>query len=161
MIYFMKYIIRKATINDLDSIVNLNHKLCQKEFKEYDPTINPDYSITDKGKEDFKKDLTKENSIGFVVEDDNKIIGYVIGYFYKGESYRNVDQIGEIGNMWIDDEYRSQGIGKEFIENLEKWFKEKNVKRIKVVATFQNQKAIDFYKREGFKEYEVIFEKDV
>ena len=45
---------RKATIQDVEKIQLLNKELCVKENKEFDPTINPEYSLSESGKKYFK-----------------------------------------------------------------------------------------------------------
>jgi len=155
----MKYKIRKATIEDLKTVQELNEKLCLKENKEFDSTIIPNYSLTEEGRADFEKCITGEFSITFVVEVEGKVVGYITGGIQEVEDYRNIKYICDLGSMWVDEKYRSEGIGKEFVKEFEKWCKDKNISRLKVTASVQNKKGINFYKREGFEDYDVVLEK--
>ncbi len=67
----------------------------------------------------------------------------------------------EIDNMWVDEEYRSRGIGKELMSDVEIWAKEKGTRKMRVITSCKNEKRIKFYKREGFSEYDLILEKDI
>src|SRR3989339_860575 len=86
----MEYKIRKAVIEDLEKIQELNTKLCVKEFEEFDDTINPNYPMTQKGKDYFKYRIeNSEESFSYVATDNDKIIGYFIGGGRGGGDYRN------------------------------------------------------------------------
>ena len=54
--------------------------------------------------------------------------------------------------MGVDPDYRSQGIGHMLIDEVKKWAKSQNATKLYVQAYFKNDKAIKFYKREGFGE---------
>jgi ribosomal protein S18 acetylase RimI-like enzyme len=63
--------------------------------------------------------------------------------------------------MWVEERYRSQGIGKRLMDELEVWAREKGTKRMRVIASHKNERTIKFYKREGFGAYDLILEKDL
>lgn len=153
--------IRKATIADLATIQELNNKLCTKENKDFDSTVNPDFATSDGGLSYFTKALESDENLVLIAEDDNTVIGYIVGGIEKVGDFRNIPNMCEADNMWVDQEYRSQGIGKQFMNQLETWAKSKGIKRMRVVASYKNEKAINFYKREGFGEYDLILEKDL
>ncbi|MCK5285892.1 MAG: GNAT family N-acetyltransferase [Candidatus Pacebacteria bacterium] len=157
----MEYKIRKAAIGDLRIIQGLNEKLCIKEYKEFDNTIISNYSLTEEGKRGFEKCITSETSVTFVTENKRKIIGYITGGIKEAEDYRDIKYICDLGSMWVDEEYRGKGIGKEFFKKFEKWCKDKKVFRLQVTASTQNEKGINFYKREGFEDYDIVLEKDL
>jgi len=157
----MDYKIREATIEDLESIIFLNQKLCEKEYGEFDKTIDPNYSTTKTGREYFSERLKTDNAIKLVAEDDGKIVGYFIGAIVEVEDYRTIDNLGEGENMFIEPEYRNNGIGTEFMKGFESWCLEKGVKRLRHVVSAENTQAIKLYKKLGFKEYDVTLEKDI
>ena len=82
--------IRKATIKDIKTIQKLNEKLCLKEFKEFDNTINPKFPLLEKGKSYFLNRITKEKGCVFVALDESKIVGYLAGGIIDPENYRNI-----------------------------------------------------------------------
>ncbi len=153
--------IRKATIVDLQTIQELNNKLCTKENAEFDPTVNPKFATSDGGLSYFKKALESDEKLVLIAEDNNTAIGYIVGGIEQVGDFRNIPNMCEADNMWIDEKYRSQGIGKQFMSELETWAKSKGIKRMRVVASYKNEKGIRFYKRGGFSEYDLILEKDL
>ncbi|OGK58937.1 hypothetical protein A3H84_04410 [Candidatus Roizmanbacteria bacterium RIFCSPLOWO2_02_FULL_40_13] len=64
----------------------------------------------------------------------------------------------EVENMGVIPEYRSKGIGAMLMENAKKWAKENGYQKLFVNSYFKNQKAIDFYKRNGFEEIDISLE---
>ena len=153
--------IREAKIEDLEAIQNFNNKLCAKENREFDPTINPEFATTESGKEYFKESIESDTKIALVAEDNDEIIGYIVGGIEEVSDYRNITNICEVENMWVDEKYRSQGIGKQFMDKLEIWAREKGINRMRAITSYKNEKAIKFYKREGYSEYDLILEKDL
>ncbi|MBU1091567.1 GNAT family N-acetyltransferase [Patescibacteria group bacterium] len=150
--------IRKITIEDLEVIKELNKKLCVKEFNEFDDTIDPNYSMAQRGDEFFRNRI-EGDGFAYVATDNEKIIGYFVGGINDVEDYRNPSKIGEGETTFIEENYRGDGIGTKFIRMFEEWCKEKGIKRLRIVASSRNEKAIKLYKREGFEEYDTVLEK--
>ena len=156
----MEYKIRKALIEDLEKIQELNTKLCVKEFEEFDETINPNYPMTQKGKDYFKYRIeNSEESFSYVATDNDKIIGYFIGGVSGAEDYRTPTKIGEGENAFVEKEYRGKGIGTQFMKLFEEWARENGIKRLRYVASSRNKEAIKLYKKLGCDEYDVVLEK--
>jgi ribosomal protein S18 acetylase RimI-like enzyme len=91
--------------------------------------------------------------IVLVAVEDRKIIAYIRGTLAKTLHVLNVKLRGVIDNLYVEEEYRRKGVAKNLIEELIKWFKEKNVDVMTVHVYLLNSKAIALYKKFGFKEY--------
>jgi ribosomal protein S18 acetylase RimI-like enzyme len=146
-------IIRKAIINDLKRIQELNYMLFQKEEKEFDDSLNMNWGYSDAGKNYFIGKIKDEKNITFVAEDNAKIVGYLAGGICETQVYRNIKEMTELENMFILDEYRSKGIGSSLMREFVEWSKNKGAERIHVEASALNHQAINFYKKNNFKEY--------
>src|ERR1700737_190742 len=107
----MQHSIRKATTHDLEDILRLSQKLFDHEQK-FSNAFNNNWTYSKDGKEFFKKHLRKNSSIGFVAQVDGKIIGYIIGNI-ETITYRVVNPIVEIINLFVEKSYRGRGIGKD------------------------------------------------
>ena len=82
---------------------------------------------------------------GYIIEQNGNIAGFAyLTYYYSCEVARNVVMIEE---LFIKEEYRSKGIGKEFFSWLYKKYP-KDI-RFKLEVT-PNNKAARLYKRVGF-----------
>lgn len=153
----VEFVIRKAEIEDVPAIQKLNKQLFDKEYHEYDPTLNVDWPF-EEGKGFFKKTVQNEDYCSFVAIFKDQIIGYLAGNIKDAESYRNFDRLATLGNMFILDKYRNEGIGTELVKHFKEWCNSKEVKQIRVGTFISNTEAIKFYKRCGFKEHELILE---
>jgi len=157
----MKNTIKEATLDDLESIILLNQKLCEKEHCEFDKTIDSDYPASKAGRKYFSERLKNDMSLKLVAENQGKIIGYFIGALIEPEDYRTIERLGEGENMFIEPEYRNKGIGTEFMKRFETWCKEKGVNRLRHVVSAKNIRAKRLYEKLGFKEYDIVLEKDI
>jgi GNAT superfamily N-acetyltransferase len=131
--------------------------MCIREHKEFDSTINPDYSIQKNGKKYFTEKII--NDFAIVALKDSKVVGYLIGEITKAENYRTINKVAEVNDTVVREGHRGEGIGKIMFDDFIKWAKSKKVDLIRVAATAQNEGAIRFYKREGFEEKSVTLEK--
>ncbi|MFH1978417.1 MAG: GNAT family N-acetyltransferase [Candidatus Aenigmatarchaeota archaeon] len=153
--------IRTAKLEDLKEIQRLNQILCKKEHDEYDPLIIGDWPYRKEGEEFFKNRIIEEDGFVVVAIKNNIIIGYLAGGLSKPLSYRKIDKMVELDNMFVLDAYRSSGIGSKLYNEFVKWCKKTGTKRILVHASAQNKKGIEFYKKVGFKEYTMELETEV
>ena len=148
----MELIIQKATINDLKYIQELNLQLFKKEYREYDPLLNLNWTFGQNGVDYFKKRIFGRNSCMFIASVRGKIIGYLCGSLTKKKSYRMPILTADLENIFVLEKYRSNGTGQGLYQEFQKWCFLKKVKKIYVNAYFKNKRAIKFYKTNKFKE---------
>ena len=142
--------IRRANINDLNAVQESNNSLFELEFNNFDDTLKLGWPFEKDGKEYFEYMI--KNEIVFVAEVEEKIVGYLAGSICEPISYIT-ESFAELDNMCIDDEYRRFGIGTLLINEFKKYCKEKNIQNIKVTASAKNSRAIQFYMKNGFEDY--------
>lgn len=157
----MDIIIRKATIKDLFNVQELNLELFKKEHKEYDPTLNLNWTFGKIGTKYFKERISRRNSCVLVAIVGEQVVGYLCGGLKKAETYRNLPITAELENIFILDGYRSKGMGKKLYREFIKWCRGKHVRKIRVNAFVKNKLAIKFYKVNKFKEYSLNLEADL
>ena len=145
-------LIRKANVGDLNIIQDLNNKLFKLEKANYDPTLVSDWPLTDEGKEYFQDLINNHYVIVAIL--DNEIIGYLAGTINDKGSYEEI-QYGEINNMLINEKYRGYGVGQKLIYEFKKYCKENDIYNLKVIASAKNINAINFYKKNGFNDFNV------
>ena len=150
--------IREAKTKDLISILKLNKKLFVKEYNEFDSSLNLDWTYSKRGQEYFSERIKYNNGKVLVVEKENIIIGYLCGGIQEQEEekefYRKDGIYAELENMFIEKEFRSLGIGNKIVKLFIEWCRKKKVNHINVTASFQNKKALKFYRRYGFNDYD-------
>ena len=153
--------IRKATIADLKSIQNLNLMLFKKEIVDFDNTLDVNWPFSEIGRKNFKEAIIKDNRIVFIAEIDSNVIGYIAGRISSVPDYRKAKKMSEANNMFVSKKYRSGGIGTQLMRKFLEWSKKKGVKRVHLVASAENKKAIKFYKKFDFEEYDLVLEKNI
>lgn len=151
---------RKATLGDLEKIQQLNYILGKTEREKYDRTIRLNYPISQKGKKYFKSRIMKDGC-AFVSTVNGKVIGYLVGSVTRAPDWREVPRIAELENMLVLEGYRGLDIGTKLYSRFLMWCRRVHARRIKVVATAQDKRAIKFYHKKGFKDYELVLERKV
>ena len=93
----------------------------------------------------IKKNL--KDSFMYVAEEEDKLFGFLNGQRGSANRIKHTAYI-VIG---ILSSHRGKGIGKKLFEELEKWFEENDIKRLELTVMTHNEKAINLYKKMGFK----------
>ena len=142
--------IRKATVQDLKIIQDLNYQLFVHD-SEFESELNMNWPYRE-GENYFKEKITEDTGVCFVVEVEGKVVGYLAGGI-RGEDWLKPKR-SEIDNMFVAKGFRGRGIGKALVKEFMKWSKEQRVKRVVVNAFWGNEDSIKFYKKVGFKNYD-------
>lgn len=150
---------RIAKIEDVPSIIKLNEKLFAHDGK-WDDTLDFGWPRSDEGRSYFEACVSTSTRVAFIIEINETIVGYLCG-FIEEASYRILDKIGVLGNMYVEEKYRGQGIGTKLVEQFKLWCQQQGVKRIRVEATAQNSGSVNFYHQLGFTDYSVTLEREI
>jgi diamine N-acetyltransferase len=147
-------IIRKAILEDLFDIQSLNNKLFDLEYKNFDDTLKVGWPFEKEGEEYFKNAI--QNDIVYVAIKEDLIVGYLAGSICDKNSYVTVNFV-ELDNMFVLEDYRKYGIGTMLFETFKDYCINNGINNIKVTASSKNLKAIQFYLKNGFEEYNSTF----
>lgn len=141
----IEIIIKKATIENLNEIQELNNQLFELEYNNFDSSLKV-------GTEYFSNMLN--NQVVFIALVDNSIVGYLAGSINVESSYVT-KSLAELDNMFILEDYRKYGIGTKLVTEFKKYCLNKGIQEIKVTASARNNNAINFYKKNSFEDFEV------
>lgn len=145
-------VIRKAKIEDLKDIQTLNNKLFEYEYEGWDKDLKLRWPFDEAGTNYFLDMIN--NKFVYIAIDNDKPIGYLAGNA-KAEASYNTIKIAEIDNMFVESEYRGKDIGTMLINKFKDYCVENGITTFKVNASAPNSKAIEFYKKNGFKEHDI------
>lgn len=153
--------LRLASLDDIDEIYNLNTELFLVLNNLRDDIYNP----VGFPKIFIKSMINSLNSDYIVIEDDDKIIGYLLiekreSPYKTYESFKE-DEFAYIYEVVILPEYRLKGYGKYLIEEAQKWAKERNLKSIELNVLSNNYNAMAFYEKVGFENYQIKMRKNI
>ena len=154
----MDFKIRKATMEDLQEILNLNDGLLEHE-KVYDVDSYVQDCSFSKANIEYFSDLIKTQFVIVAILKE-EIVGYLAGSIYQDDTYSFYEGItGEIENMFVREKYRKLGVGTKLLNSFFDWCKRKNVKRCFVTALPDNKNAMEFYKNNGFENSTITMKK--
>ena len=132
-------IVRKAEINDIDTIFNLINGLAKYEKRPWDMTGT---------KEELSFWLFEKNiATTLFAELDGKVIGYAIYYPIFG-SFSAKGKV-HLEDMFIVPEYRGNGLGKQFLKQIVKRVFDEGYHGMEWSALDWNESAIKFYEKVG------------
>lgn len=151
--------IRKASIDDLKTIQDLSQELFEHDVQ-WDHFFNMNWSRSKNGAEFFRKILTKEKGVCFLAESDGMAVGYLAASVLPAPFWRPIKRT-EITNLYIKKDFRGEHVGTKLVEHFLKWSKEKRIKRVAVVAHAGNEKALNFYQKNGFSPFLITLETDI
>jgi len=149
--------IRRAAIDDLKSVQHLNDLLF-KHDGQFDETVCTGWTYGDSGENYFRSMI--ENEFVWVAENEADVIGYLAGSYKNKELYSN-ETYAELNDMYVLEEFRKQGAGKLLFDKFNSECKRKGIKAIRVTASAKNSGAINFYKKNGFDEFDIILRKRI
>lgn len=144
-------------INGSKELIDLVQPLWEKLNKHHE--IKSIY-FSDKYKnsnfENRKSKFINDESLNVKIDlirdrEKDSYIGYCI-------STLNVELVGEIDSLFIEEEYRKYGFGDELMKSAIEWLEENKAKTKIISVAEGNENVLEFYKRHGFYKRRVILE---
>lgn len=100
----------------------------------------------------IKQRLADNNSVIFIAEKNSKAIGF--SQLYYSRSSINVRPEFVLNDLYIDEDFRNQGIATKLIDTCKYYSKDKNIYVINLETSTNNSKAKRLYEHIGFKKSE-------
>ena len=150
--------IRKAKIQDYDQIVKLYKELYNAE-KKFDVNLSQTYNLSSKQEVKIKNRIKSRKQLFLVAIDQEKIVGLIDGYILDNDNH--IEKVGYLDHLCVDKSYRGLGIANKLIDSFAEKMKSKNVSYLKLNAFEANIPAINLYKKLGFKEYSILYQKKI
>ncbi len=155
----MEVEVRLGRPDDFKEVRALFLKLCRLESDEFDPTIDPEFPLTEEGTSFLEKRLSE--GACFVALVEGETVGYLAGILEKPKAYRKCGKIGLLESLFVVDEMRERGVGNGLFKSFKEWCASQGAGRIKVEASFSNPRAIEFYRELGFSDYVLSLEMEL
>ena len=91
-----------------------------------------------------------QHTVILLARDDTRTIG-MVGIHW--EEYEKLSHVAHIWGMFVDKDYRGQGIGRQLMEEIEKKAREKSItEKIKLEVVTNQSTALELYRKLGFRE---------
>ena len=152
------YRTRPARKDEVKKLQALNQEVFV-DNQRYDPDLKMDWALGKEGEKYFTNLLNNPKACCLIAEVGKKPIGYIAAA-PKLFSYRKSRYI-EIENMGVIPSFHHKGIGTTLIRECLNWAKKRGFQKIYVNSYFANHRAINFYKKNGFLEIDISFEREI
>ena len=152
--------VRRARAEDLAAMLDLDRQLVRHD-RRFDPTIDPRWTESAAGREFFEARLSGREGAAWVAERGGEIVAYLAGAARAAEEFRAVGRMAELECMVVRAELRGGGVGARLVETILAWCREQEVRRVSVTACAANAGAIAFYRRLGFRDYDLVLEREL
>jgi GNAT superfamily N-acetyltransferase len=153
--------IRPATPADLSAIQSLNQAHYDYENAQgfyLDDSFALDWTYSDAGAKFFLSHLGAVPAATTILAEANgRPIGYIIAK-YAPHAYRSQNPIAELEVMFVEEQYRNQGVGGQLMTAFKAWARQAGAARLRVGAFAGNTDSQRFYRRHGFVDFELIME---
>ncbi len=139
--------IRIANKADINALIELLNELFTQDIE-----FEPNY---EKQKTGLEK-IIENSDIGniLILQEDNKIIGMVSILYSISTALGG--KVGILEDMIIAKPYRGKGLGKLLLNSAIEFAKKNDCLRLTLLTDFNNDRAINFYKRLGFNKSDMI-----
>lgn len=140
--------ISKANNKDTETVASLVAELLMDFNNKSGRNFNADLDYLENA---TKKLIARDNYAAFIAYDNNsKPMGLIT--IAEAFAIYNGGDYGVITELYVDEEYRSKGIGKELLKSAFNFSKTRNWKKIEVGAPKAEewQRTIQFYQENGF-----------
>ncbi|HMQ67748.1 MAG TPA: GNAT family N-acetyltransferase [Ignavibacteria bacterium] len=145
----------KASICDLEKIRKIGIYTIIETFALSNEDENTEKYLSESfDPEKVLKELTNPDSEFFLAESDNKVIGYLKINFNKAQSDLNDPDSLEIERIYVYKEYHGKGIGKILFDKALETALRNKLNYIWLGVWENNHRAIAFYKKSGFIEFD-------
>lgn len=146
--------IARATINNLIELQVIGKTTFHETFAE----TNSESDLAKYLDESFDMnklttELNNSESFFFLAKLDEKVIGYLKLNIGSAQTESIIDNALEIERIYVLKEFHGKRVGSLLYNKAKEFALEKNLKQIWLGVWEHNQRAISFYKKQGFKEF--------
>lgn len=145
----MDFIIRKAAESDIEALVR-----CHKSFMEHHINVDERFTLRSgadkKWEEQILNSLKDTDTLILVAESDSIIAGCAYTIVKKGAEDFGSEKIGYMCDIYVEPDFRRQGIARQFLETAKKWLKERDINTIELSWAVRCVEAQNTWRALGF-----------
>ena len=108
--------------------------------------------------EQCKQEMINESrviAVDYVLDrQGNNIIGFCISRVYQKDP-----STGEVDSLYVEEDHRQAGIGKELLERAIRWLDQQGAKKKRVLVVAGNEPLIDYYKQFEFYPLHIVLQR--
>lgn len=147
--------IEKITIKDIDQLQKIGRQTFYETFSESNTEENMNnYLESGFSVDKIKNELTDENAEFYFAKIEEKIIGYLKLNFGQSQTELKDDKSLEIERIYVLKEFHGKKVGQILYNKAIERAKQKNADFVWLGVWEENPRAINFYKKNGFLEFD-------
>ena len=147
--------IKQATLNDIDQLQKIGRQTFQETFSESNSEENmKNYLEEGFSNEKLTAELNDQNSEFYFATFDNEVIGYLKINFGESQTELKDNKALEIERIYVSKEFHGKSIGQLLYDKAIQMAKLKNADYVWLGVWEENPRAISFYKKNGFVEFD-------
>jgi ribosomal protein S18 acetylase RimI-like enzyme len=152
--------IREAGEGDMEKIIDLVIRL-KRLNEEFDPLFKVSSNVAEHAKKYLEECASnKERKLLLIAETDaGEVVGIVVAEIRTRLFYEPSIE-GVITDFYVMPEWRRKGVGKQMMDKAIALLKSRGVQLISAEFPAQNQIAVNFYKKYGFRPLTNIYVKE-
>ena len=140
--------VRIGTVDDLRVVGQL-----WNELNDYHHTVGLNFpagdSVVEEWISSFERTLDRFSFL-WVAEQKSVVRGFLLGRLKRTPAYLGGVMVGEISDLYLGEDLRGQGAGRQLVDAAVEKFEELNIHSIEVQIMAQNSAGLAFWKSLGF-----------
>ncbi|WP_316632660.1 GNAT family N-acetyltransferase [uncultured Flavobacterium sp.] len=147
--------INKITLDEIDQLQKIGRQTFQETFSESNSEENMK-AYLEKGfsAEKLTEELTNKNSEFYFAALNNDAIGYLKINFGESQTELQDEKSLEIERIYVSKEFHGKKVGQLLYEKAIQIAKNKNADYVWLGVWEENHRALSFYKKNGFVEFD-------
>jgi GNAT superfamily N-acetyltransferase len=159
---------RPATAADIPALLDLADALVAHD-RQFDPSLDPAYNRSPEGIAWLREAIADSEALVLVIDGDatgdgaatGGLRGMLFGRIEQPEPWRNTGgPLAELEMLCVIPTGRGRGVGKLLVGAFSAWARKRGAVRLWARVSAENTRAIAFYQRELFQNYDVILERN-
>ena len=143
--------IRRATAKDVPAVIPMVRKIAGMH-QDLDPAK---YTFRSDPGEMYRNWLAGQarnpRSVFLVADSGEKLVGFLIATVTDEIPIYKVEEMGFIHDLWVEEDYRHEGIARQMVTLCVERFREIGVAQVRCDTAWANQPARDLFTRCGFR----------
>ena len=142
--------------------------ICQLwvEFLKYSEEFHPMFAIGEGAADHMEKSflrpaLQDKYHLVLLALDDVKVAGYAVAKINEKLPTKHDFMTGVIDHLFVTQDCRRRGVGGQMYAEVLKWFKSAGINRVEVQLIAKNKVACAFWKKQGYGDFEYIWERKI
>ncbi len=147
--------IEKVTLNEIEKLQKIGRQTFLETFSESNSEENmKSYLEEGFSREKLTTELNDKNSEFYFAKIENEVIGYLKLNFGESQTELKDNKSLEIERIYVPKEFHGKSVGQILYDKAIQVAKQKNAEYVWLGVWEENPRAISFYKKNGFVEFD-------